>query len=136
MHPCFKSLGHFRGRIKIWDVVNESLAPDGTLANNVFLRKLGLTFQMHSMGRIKQTPRYSSYTTITKVKVTERFSHLSRVMRFSHLSRVERFSHRSRVERFSHLSRVKRNSNISRVKRNSSISRVMRFSHLSRVERN
>ena len=37
----FTTMGHFRGRIKYYDVVNESLAPDGTLANNVFLRKLG-----------------------------------------------------------------------------------------------
>lgn len=37
----FTTMGHFRGRIKVWDVVNESLAPDGTLAENVFLRKLG-----------------------------------------------------------------------------------------------
>ena len=37
----FTVMGHFRGRIKVWDVVNESLAPDGTLAENVFYRKLG-----------------------------------------------------------------------------------------------
>ena len=37
----FTTVGHFRGRVKMWDVVNESLAPDGTLAENVFLRKLG-----------------------------------------------------------------------------------------------
>lgn len=37
----FTTMGHFRGRIKCWDVVNESLAPDGTLAQNIFLRKLG-----------------------------------------------------------------------------------------------
>ena len=37
----FTTMGHFRGRIKVWDVVNEALAPDGTLSNNVFLRKLG-----------------------------------------------------------------------------------------------
>lgn len=35
------TIGHFRGRIGMWDVVNESLAPDGTLADNVFLEKLG-----------------------------------------------------------------------------------------------
>lgn len=34
-------MGHYRGRIQVWDVVNESLAPDGTLAENVFFRKLG-----------------------------------------------------------------------------------------------
>jgi len=37
----FTTMGHFRGRIKIWDVVNEALAPDGTLAENVFFRKIG-----------------------------------------------------------------------------------------------
>eukprot|EP00565_Helicotheca_tamesis_P000820 CAMPEP_0185735314 /NCGR_PEP_ID=MMETSP1171-20130828/24928_1 /TAXON_ID=374046 /ORGANISM="Helicotheca tamensis, Strain CCMP826" /LENGTH=69 /DNA_ID=CAMNT_0028405575 /DNA_START=84 /DNA_END=290 /DNA_ORIENTATION=- len=34
-------MGHFRGRIQLWDVVNEALAPDGSLAQNVFYRKLG-----------------------------------------------------------------------------------------------
>ena len=34
-------VGHFRGRIRYWDVVNESLAPDGTLAENIFLKRLG-----------------------------------------------------------------------------------------------
>jgi endo-1,4-beta-xylanase len=37
----FTTMGHFHGRIKTWDVVNEALAPDGTLADNVFLRKIG-----------------------------------------------------------------------------------------------
>jgi len=37
----YTTMAHFRGRIKMWDVVNESLAPDGSLANNIFLRKLG-----------------------------------------------------------------------------------------------
>lgn len=37
----FTTMGHFRGRIKVWDVVNEALAPDGSLAKNVFFRKLG-----------------------------------------------------------------------------------------------
>mmetsp|Transcript_34972 Transcript_34972/g.52824 ORF Transcript_34972/g.52824 Transcript_34972/m.52824 type:complete len:461 (+) Transcript_34972:25-1407(+) len=40
----FTTMGHFRGRIKVWDVVNEALAPDGSLANNVFLRKLGPSY--------------------------------------------------------------------------------------------
>lgn len=40
----FTTMGHFRGRIKCWDVVNESLAPDGTLAQNIFLRKLGPSY--------------------------------------------------------------------------------------------
>lgn len=37
----FTTMGHFHGRIKTWDVVNEALAPDGSLADNIFLRKLG-----------------------------------------------------------------------------------------------
>jgi len=37
----FTTMGHFRGRIMVWDVVNEALAPDGTLADTIFLRKLG-----------------------------------------------------------------------------------------------
>jgi GH35 family endo-1,4-beta-xylanase len=37
----FTTMGHFRGRIMVWDVVNEALAPDGSLAHNVFYRKLG-----------------------------------------------------------------------------------------------
>ena len=40
----FTTMGHFRGRIKVWDVVNEALAPDGTLCENVFLRKLGPSY--------------------------------------------------------------------------------------------
>ncbi|KAL7463492.1 hypothetical protein ACHAXS_003855 [Conticribra weissflogii] len=37
----FTTVGHFRGRIRMWDVVNEALASDGTLVENVFYRKLG-----------------------------------------------------------------------------------------------
>lgn len=40
----FTVMGHFRGRIGVWDVVNESLAPDGSLADNIFLRKLGPSY--------------------------------------------------------------------------------------------
>lgn len=40
----FTTMGHYRGRIMVWDVVNEALAPDGSLADNVFLRKLGPTY--------------------------------------------------------------------------------------------
>lgn len=40
----FTTMGHFRGRIQVWDVVNEALAPDGELAPNVFLRKLGPSY--------------------------------------------------------------------------------------------
>jgi len=40
----FTTMGHFRGRIKIWDVVNEALAPDGRLAENIFLRKIGPSY--------------------------------------------------------------------------------------------
>eukprot|EP00937_MAST-01D_sp_MAST-1D-sp2_P004531 g4531.t1 len=37
----FTVLGHFRGRVESWDVANECLAPDGSLADTIFLRKLG-----------------------------------------------------------------------------------------------
>mmetsp|Transcript_472 Transcript_472/g.759 ORF Transcript_472/g.759 Transcript_472/m.759 type:complete len:400 (+) Transcript_472:126-1325(+) len=37
-------MGHYRGRIGVWDVVNESLAPDGSLADNIFLRTLGPSY--------------------------------------------------------------------------------------------
>lgn len=37
----YTTMGHYRGRIDQWDVVNEALAPDGSLAENVFFRKLG-----------------------------------------------------------------------------------------------
>lgn len=40
----FTVMGYFRGRIQTWDVVNESLAPDGSLADNVFLQKLGPSY--------------------------------------------------------------------------------------------
>mmetsp|Transcript_50169 Transcript_50169/g.121557 ORF Transcript_50169/g.121557 Transcript_50169/m.121557 type:complete len:494 (-) Transcript_50169:47-1528(-) len=40
----FTTMGHFRGRIHVWDVVNEALAPDGTLAENIFWRKLGPSY--------------------------------------------------------------------------------------------
>lgn len=40
----FTVMGHFRGRIRVWDVVNEALAPDGSLAENVFFRKLGPSY--------------------------------------------------------------------------------------------
>ena len=37
----FTTMNYFKGRIKMWDVVNESLASDGTLVENVFYRKMG-----------------------------------------------------------------------------------------------
>ena len=37
----FTVMGHFRGRIQDWDVVNEALAPDGTIAENLFQQVLG-----------------------------------------------------------------------------------------------
>eukprot|EP00590_Aulacoseira_subarctica_P002012 CAMPEP_0172433592 /NCGR_PEP_ID=MMETSP1064-20121228/68901_1 /TAXON_ID=202472 /ORGANISM="Aulacoseira subarctica , Strain CCAP 1002/5" /LENGTH=822 /DNA_ID=CAMNT_0013181615 /DNA_START=43 /DNA_END=2511 /DNA_ORIENTATION=- len=37
-------VGHFRGRIHCWDVVNEALAPDGSLAKNIFHEKLGPSY--------------------------------------------------------------------------------------------
>jgi GH35 family endo-1,4-beta-xylanase len=37
----FMVMGHFKGRIKEWDVVNEALAPDGSMADTLFLQKMG-----------------------------------------------------------------------------------------------
>jgi len=37
----FTVIGRYKHEIKMWDVVNESLAPDGTLAKNIFYRVLG-----------------------------------------------------------------------------------------------
>mmetsp|Transcript_4247 Transcript_4247/g.7568 ORF Transcript_4247/g.7568 Transcript_4247/m.7568 type:complete len:489 (-) Transcript_4247:134-1600(-) len=37
----FTTMAYFKGRIKMWDVVNESLASDGTLVENIFYRKIG-----------------------------------------------------------------------------------------------
>lgn len=34
-------LRHFKGKIQSWDVINESLTPDGKYVDNLFLRKLG-----------------------------------------------------------------------------------------------
>ena len=40
----FTVMGHYRGRIPVWDVVKEALAPDGSLAKNVFYRKLSPSY--------------------------------------------------------------------------------------------
>jgi endo-1,4-beta-xylanase len=40
----FTTMGHYHGRIQVWDVVNEALAPDGKLADNVFFQKLGPSY--------------------------------------------------------------------------------------------
>uniref|UniRef100_A0A7S3KXK5 endo-1,4-beta-xylanase n=1 Tax=Amphora coffeiformis TaxID=265554 RepID=A0A7S3KXK5_9STRA len=40
----FTTMAHFRGRIRDWDVVNESLAPDGSLAENIFYEVLGPSY--------------------------------------------------------------------------------------------
>ena len=37
----FTVMRHFKGRVRQWDVVNEALAPDGSMADTVFLRKMG-----------------------------------------------------------------------------------------------
>lgn len=37
----FTTMAYFRGRIRMWDVVNEALASDGSLVENVFYRKIG-----------------------------------------------------------------------------------------------
>lgn len=40
----FTTMAHFRGRIRDWDVVNEALAPDGSLAENLFYQVLGPSY--------------------------------------------------------------------------------------------
>eukprot|EP00527_Entomoneis_sp_CCMP2396_P006252 CAMPEP_0198149574 /NCGR_PEP_ID=MMETSP1443-20131203/47236_1 /TAXON_ID=186043 /ORGANISM="Entomoneis sp., Strain CCMP2396" /LENGTH=490 /DNA_ID=CAMNT_0043814657 /DNA_START=53 /DNA_END=1525 /DNA_ORIENTATION=- len=40
----FTVMGHFRDRIKVWDVVNEALAPDGSIAHNFFHKMLGPSY--------------------------------------------------------------------------------------------
>ena len=45
----YTTAAHFRGRVHSWDVVNEALAPDGTLANNVFYEKLGKEYIAESV---------------------------------------------------------------------------------------
>jgi GH35 family endo-1,4-beta-xylanase len=37
-------VGHYRGDVRAWDVVNEAIADDGTLRDSVFSRKLGSKF--------------------------------------------------------------------------------------------
>jgi endo-1,4-beta-xylanase len=34
-------VGHYRGQIRIWDVVNEAVNPNGTLRNTIWLQKIG-----------------------------------------------------------------------------------------------
>ncbi|MCL4476131.1 MAG: endo-1,4-beta-xylanase [Nitrospirae bacterium] len=34
-------VGRYRGRVKVWDVVNEAVAPDGSLRNTFWLRHIG-----------------------------------------------------------------------------------------------
>jgi GH35 family endo-1,4-beta-xylanase len=40
----FTTMAHFKGRIHTWDVVNEALAPDGSLVENVFYRAMGPSY--------------------------------------------------------------------------------------------
>ena len=40
----YTTIGHYRHRIHRWDVVNEALAPDGSLADTIFLRKMGKNY--------------------------------------------------------------------------------------------
>ena len=40
----FTVVNYFKDRIRVWDVVNEALAPDGSLAENVFFDKLGPSY--------------------------------------------------------------------------------------------
>lgn len=40
----FTTIAYFKDRISTWDVVNEALASDGTLVENVFYRKMGPSY--------------------------------------------------------------------------------------------
>jgi endo-1,4-beta-xylanase len=40
----FTTIAYFKDRISMWDVVNEALAGDGSLVENVFYRKMGPTY--------------------------------------------------------------------------------------------
>ena len=40
----FSVMKHYKGKIKVWDVVNESLAPDGSLCQNIFFEKMGPSY--------------------------------------------------------------------------------------------
>ncbi len=43
-HHIFTVMTRYKDKIKTWDVVNEALAPDGTLARTVFTEKMGSGF--------------------------------------------------------------------------------------------
>lgn len=45
----YTTMGHFRGRVHSWDVVNEALAPDGSFAQNIFFKKLGKEYIYESV---------------------------------------------------------------------------------------
>lgn len=64
----FTTMGYFRGRIKMWDVVNESLASDGTLVENIFYRKMG-------PGYIEECFRMAHGETV-RVKHSDPFAHV------------------------------------------------------------
>lgn len=66
----FTTMGYFRGRIKMWDVVNESLASDGTLVENVFYRKMGPSY-------IEECFRMAHGETV-RVKLNDLFAHVYR----------------------------------------------------------
>jgi endo-1,4-beta-xylanase len=44
-------VGHYRGTVRAWDVVNEAMNDDGTLRDSVFSRKLGSSFIANAFRR-------------------------------------------------------------------------------------
>ena len=48
-------MGRYKDSIHMWDVVNESLAPDGSFANNVFYRVLGESYIEDAFRMVRST---------------------------------------------------------------------------------
>lgn len=53
----FTVMGRYKNEIKMWDVVNESLAPDGSFANNVFYRVLGESYIEEAFRMVSIVPK-------------------------------------------------------------------------------
>ena len=63
-------VGHYRGVVRAWDVVNEAIADDGTLRDSVFSRKFGQDFIANAFRRAHQADKkaklfYNDYGTET-----------------------------------------------------------------------
>jgi endo-1,4-beta-xylanase len=58
-------VGHFRGRVSSWDVVNEGLGGDGTLRDTIWLRALGSDYIDQAFRWARQADRDVSFFTTT-----------------------------------------------------------------------